>query len=84
MVTKLIGKLRLLVVALSLVGMAVSGALSAETLAPGAPGATTTVDGHTLPESPEPFHGKIAPNAADSQPSWPAIVVPPAGRPTSC
>ena len=48
---------------------------------PGSPGATTTVDGRYLPPPPQPFKGEINPNAADSKPYWPALVVPPKGAP---
>lgn len=48
---------------------------------PGAPGATTTIDGLQLPPSPQPFLGKIEPNAAQSKPYWPARIVPPKGAP---
>ncbi|MCK1276018.1 arylsulfatase [Bradyrhizobium sp. 61] len=49
---------------------------------PGSPGpATTTVDGRYLPNPPQPFKGQISPNAADSKPAWPALVVPPKGAP---
>jgi hypothetical protein len=48
---------------------------------PGAPGATTTIDGRYLPNPPAPFKGQTSPNAADSKPDWPALVVPPKGAP---
>lgn len=48
---------------------------------PGSPGATTTIDGRYLPPPPPPFIGNIEPNAAQSKPSWPALVVPPKGAP---
>ncbi len=48
---------------------------------PGAPGATTTIDGRYLPPPPQPFEGEIQPNAASSKPYWPALVVPPKGAP---
>ncbi len=47
----------------------------------GSPGATTTVDGRYLPPPAQPFKGEINPNAADSKPYWPALVVPPKGAP---
>ncbi len=47
----------------------------------GAPGATTTIDGRYLPNPPQPFGGEISPNAAQSKPYWPEIVVPPKGAP---
>jgi arylsulfatase A-like enzyme len=69
--------------------MAVSGALTGSTAAmaqqvtgtPGSPGATTTIDGRYLPNPPPPFKGEISPNAFDSKPYWPEIIVPPEGAP---
>ncbi len=49
--------------------------------APGAPNATTTIDGRYLPNPPQPFRGTIELNAAQSKPAWPARVVPPKGTP---
>jgi len=48
---------------------------------PGSPGATTTIDGRYLPNPPQPFKGEINPNAVQSKPYWPALVVPPKGAP---
>jgi len=48
---------------------------------PGAPDATTTIDGRYLPRPPAPFGGRINLNAAQSTPSWPARVVPPKDAP---
>lgn len=48
---------------------------------PGAPDATTTIDGRVLPPPPQPFTGRIELNAAQSRPAWPARVVPPKGAP---
>ena len=48
---------------------------------PGAPNATTTIDGRYLPNPPAPFGGEINLNAAQSKPWWPARVVPPKGAP---
>ena len=48
---------------------------------PGAPNATTTIDGHVLPPVPQPFRGQIELNAAQSKPAWPTRVVPPKGAP---
>jgi arylsulfatase len=57
-------------------------ALAQQTTAtPGSPGATTTIDGRYLPNPPPPFKGEINPNAVDSKPYWPALVVPPQGAP---
>jgi Sulfatase len=49
--------------------------------APGSPSATTTIEGNQLPPPPQPFHGKIERNAAQSSPYWPMRVVPPQGAP---
>jgi arylsulfatase len=48
---------------------------------PGAPNATTTIDGHVLPPPPQKFGGEIGLNAAQSKPYWPMRVVPPKGAP---
>jgi sulfatase-like protein len=48
---------------------------------PGAPDATTTIDGRYVPPPPSKFGGEINPNAAQSKPYWPARVVPPKGAP---
>jgi arylsulfatase A-like enzyme len=48
---------------------------------PGAPGATTTIDGRYLPPPPQPFTGQIEPNAAQSTPAWPMLVAPQKGAP---
>jgi len=48
---------------------------------PGAPDATTTIDGRELPNPPQPFQGEINLNALQSKPAWPARVVPPEGAP---
>ena len=69
---------------LAAVVMAVAPSVRAQiqtTGTPGSPGATTTVDGRYLPPPPQPFKGEINPNAADSKPYWPALVVPPKGAP---
>ena len=46
---------------------------------PGAPNATTTIDGHVLPPPPQKFGGTTELNAVQSKPYWPARVVPPGG-----
>jgi arylsulfatase len=51
------------------------------TITPGAPGATTTIDGRYLPPTPQQFRGEIDTNAAQSKPYWPELVVPPKGAP---
>jgi arylsulfatase A-like enzyme len=48
---------------------------------PGAPSATTTVDGNYLPNPPSAFGGEIGLDAKDSKPWWPANIVPPKGAP---
>ncbi|MGB8555032.1 MAG: arylsulfatase, partial [Pseudolabrys sp.] len=48
---------------------------------PGAPDATTTIDGRYLPPPPAPFGGTINLDAKDSKPYWPPTVVPPKGAP---
>jgi arylsulfatase len=48
---------------------------------PGAPGATTTIDGRYMPPQTAPFPGHIEPIAALSTPAWPMLVVPPKGAP---
>jgi len=48
---------------------------------PGLPEATTTLPGDQLPPPPQPFQGKIERNVGQSQPYWPARVVPPKGAP---
>jgi len=48
---------------------------------PGAPNATTTIDGNYLPPAPPRFGGDIGLDAKDSKPYWPPTVVPPKGAP---
>src|SRR5499426_3628300 len=48
---------------------------------PGAPDATTTIDGKYLPPPPPKFGGEINLQASQSKPFWPAQVVPPKGAP---
>src|SRR5262245_49443800 len=48
----------------------------------GSPGpTTTTIDGRYLPNPPPQFKGQISPNAVDSNPAWPPLVVAPKGGP---
>src|SRR5215813_7835664 len=47
----------------------------------GSPSATTTIDGTQIPPPPQKFQGKIEREATQSQPYWPARVVPPQGAP---
>lgn len=48
---------------------------------PGSPNATSTVDGHYLPNQPAPFGGQIGISAKESTPYWPPQIVPPKGAP---
>jgi arylsulfatase len=48
---------------------------------PGAPDATTTLDGRYLPNPPPAFGGEINLSAKDSKPYWSPQVVPPKGAP---
>jgi arylsulfatase A-like enzyme len=48
---------------------------------PGAPGATTTIDGKYLPPPLAAFGGVVNLEASKSKPYWPAQVVPPKGAP---
>src|SRR5262245_43939497 len=48
---------------------------------PGAPDATTTVDGRFIPNPPASFGGEIGLSAKDSKPYWPPQIVPPKGAP---
>jgi arylsulfatase A-like enzyme len=48
---------------------------------PGAPDATTTIDGRSIPAGPQPFQGTIGLNAMKSKSAWPARIVPPKGAP---
>ena len=60
-------------------GLGTAAALAQQ--APGAPDATTTIDGRYLPNPPPKFGGEISPNALQSKPYWPARVVPPKDAP---
>ncbi|QWW69879.1 arylsulfatase [Rhizobium sp. WYJ-E13] len=72
----------LLAVTSSLLTLAVSYANAQQiTGTPGAPDATTTLDGRYLPNPPAPFGGEIGLSARDSKPYWPPQVVPPKGAP---
>jgi arylsulfatase A-like enzyme len=48
---------------------------------PGAPDATSTIDGRYLPNPPAPFGGEINLDAKQSKPYWPPTMVPPKGAP---
>lgn len=64
-------------------GIALTSVASAQetTGTPGAPNATTTIDGNYLPSSPPRFGGEIGLDAKDSKPYWPPQIVPPKGAP---
>jgi arylsulfatase len=64
-----------------LLSLGTTAAFAQPTSAPGAPDATTTIDGRYLPNPPTQFRGEINPNALQSKPYWPARVVPPQGAP---
>ncbi|MGH6803879.1 MAG: arylsulfatase [Methyloceanibacter sp.] len=66
-----------------LVGTALTAVAGAQetTGVPGAPNATTTIDGNYLPNPPSAFGGEIGLDAKDSKPYWPAQIVPPKGAP---
>lgn len=64
-----------------LIGTPLPAAAQTITGTPGAPDATTTLDGRYLPNPPQPFGGTINLNAIDSRPFWQARVVPPKGAP---
>lgn len=49
--------------------------------APGAPNATTTIDGRQIPNPPGKFGGVINRDAKDSKPYWPPQIVPPENAP---
>ena len=78
-----LGSFAVLITGVSVAAILSLGAASAQEIhgAPGAPNATTTIDGHCLPPPPQPFGGEIELNAAQSKPYWPARVVPPKGAP---
>ncbi|MEZ5827399.1 MAG: arylsulfatase [Hyphomicrobiales bacterium] len=48
---------------------------------PGAPNATTTIDGNYIPNPPPTFGGEIGLDAKDSKSWWPPQIVPPKGAP---
>src|SRR6516162_8524529 len=63
-------------------GLGTTAGLAQQTTgAPGAPDATTAIDGRYLPNPPPTFRGEINPNALQSKPYWPARIVPPQGAP---
>jgi arylsulfatase len=66
-----------------LVGTALTSVATAQetTGVPGAPNATTTIDGNYIPNPPSAFGGEIGLDAQDSKPYWPPNIVPPKGAP---
>jgi arylsulfatase len=48
---------------------------------PGAPSATTTIEGEQIPAPPQKFGGQIGETVQKSRPYWPARIVPPKGAP---
>ena len=77
------GRLAALLTGLGAAALVSLGAAEAQetTGVPGAPNATTTIDGHMLPPPPPKFGGEIELNAAQSTPWWAPRVVPPKGAP---
>ena len=68
--------------ALILAALAFAPAMAQQTTGePGAPNATTTIDGNYLPPPPPKFGGQIGLDAAQSKPYWPPKVAPPKGAP---
>ena len=62
--------------------LTISSAAAQETTGtPGAPNATTTVDGNYIPNPPPAFGGKIGLDAKGSKSWWPPKIVPPKGAP---
>jgi arylsulfatase A-like enzyme len=78
-----LGKATLVVsVILAALGLAEADANAQQvTGTPGAPSATTSLDGKQLPPPPPKFGGVIKESAVDSKPWWPPRVVPPKGAP---
>ena len=75
-------KISAFVTFVSLLLFLTSPALAQQTTGvPGAPDATTTIDGKYIPPPPPKFGGEIGLQASQSKPYWPAQVVPPKGAP---
>src|SRR5215469_4591097 len=72
--TKLISAVGLFIAAVPLFGQQVNGT-------PGAPNATTTINGQQLPSPSPPFRGEIKRNAEQSTQYWSPRVVPPRDAP---
>ena len=76
-------KLRPLLLSLASALAIIAGEAHAQEITgtPGAPDATTTIDGRYLPNPPAPFGGKIGLTTKDSTSYWPPQIVPPKGAP---
>jgi arylsulfatase A-like enzyme len=75
-------KISSLVPLISALAIMTSPVLAQQTTgAPGAPDATTTIDGKYIPPPPPKFGGEINLQASQSKPYWPPQVVPPKGAP---
>ena len=64
-----------------LVTTCMTAAAQQTTGVPGSPGATTTIDGSYLPNSPPAFGGEVNLSAENSKPWWPPNITPPKGAP---
>src|SRR5258707_706233 len=74
--------IRALVLSASVLALTAGSTFAQQTAGtPGAPDATTTIDGKYLPPPPKNFGGTINLNAKDSKPYWPPRVVPAKGAP---
>jgi arylsulfatase A-like enzyme len=75
-------KISAFVTFVSLLAFVTSPVLAQQTTGvPGAPDATTTIDGKYIPPPPPRFGGEIGLQASQSKPYWPPQVVPPKGAP---
>jgi arylsulfatase A-like enzyme len=75
-------KITSLVLSISALAIITNPVLAQQTTGvPGAPDATTTIDGKYLPPSPPKFGGEINLQASQSKPYWPPQIVPPKGAP---
>ncbi|MGY3616219.1 arylsulfatase A-like enzyme [Bradyrhizobium sp. USDA 10063] len=73
--------LRLVACFVASMAASVPAAAQQTTGTPGAPNATTTIDGNYLPNPPPVFGGEIGLDAKDSKPWWQPNIVPPKGAP---
>ena len=75
-------KIHSLVLSISALAIITSPVLAQQTTGvPGAPDATTTIDGKYLPPPPSKFGGEIGLEVSGSKPYWPPQIVPPKGAP---